>query len=345
MSSLQVVLAVMVPVWTLSVLANLAVARPRLRPVAIGAALVFYGLLALGALTAVAVVMLGAAGASGAPGVLTLLQRLASAVPVAAACVAVGALAAALSLHPVVRRRAARLLPLDPDAIVDAMALSLALCGLGLGSANIALTSVAFDMLESGRVSVASDVATSLATNALVILPAALLGVGVFIRRRPLDALRRLGFTRTNWWAVAFAPLVAIAMFMAAILVSVVWTAVDPASAARITRLNEAVMGDFTALGIAGSFLIAGVAALTEETLFRGALQPKLGIVLPTLLFAVMHAQYLFSPATLLIFVLGFALALTRRFSGNIYTPMATHFLYNFIISALAVVMRSLPRP
>ena len=104
-------------------------------------------------------------------------------------------------------------------------------------------------------------------------------------------------------------------------------------------------MGDFTALGIAGSFPIAGVAALTEETLFRGALQPKLGIVLPTLLFAVMHAQYLFSPATLLIFVLGFALALTRRFSGNIYTPMATHFLYNFIISALAVVMRSLPRP
>ena len=70
-------------------------------------------------------------------------------------------------------------------------------------------------------------------------------------------------------------------------------------------------------------------AGLGEETLFRGAVQPTLGILPTSILFASMHVQY--GPSLLLgyIFVLSIGLGyLRRRF--NTTASFLAHAAYNF---------------
>jgi membrane protease YdiL (CAAX protease family) len=75
--------------------------------------------------------------------------------------------------------------------------------------------------------------------------------------------------------------------------------------------------------------LLIGVGAgLGEETLFRGAVQPVLGIPVTSLLFASMHVQY--GPSLLLgyIFVLSIGLGLLRRYVNTTASFLA-HAGYN----------------
>jgi uncharacterized protein len=75
--------------------------------------------------------------------------------------------------------------------------------------------------------------------------------------------------------------------------------------------------------------LLIGVGAgLGEETLFRGALQPRLGITLTSVLWASVHVQY--GPSILLvyIFVLSIGLGILRR-RVNTTATFLTHAGYN----------------
>jgi membrane protease YdiL (CAAX protease family) len=84
--------------------------------------------------------------------------------------------------------------------------------------------------------------------------------------------------------------------------------------------------------------LIGLSAGIGEELLFRGALQPRYGIVLSSLLFALLHSQYGFSFITLSTFLLGCTLGLLAKKYGVIHA-IAAHTIYNMlavIISAAA---------
>jgi membrane protease YdiL (CAAX protease family) len=77
--------------------------------------------------------------------------------------------------------------------------------------------------------------------------------------------------------------------------------------------------------------LLIGVGAgLGEETLFRGAVQPILGIIPTSILFASMHVQY--GPSLLLgyIFVLSLGLGYLRR-RYNTTASFLAHAGYNFV--------------
>ena len=77
--------------------------------------------------------------------------------------------------------------------------------------------------------------------------------------------------------------------------------------------------------------LLIGVGAgLGEETLFRGAVQPVLGILPTSVLFASMHVQY--GPSLLLcyIFVLSLGLGFLRR-RFNTTASVLAHAGYNFV--------------
>ena len=60
--------------------------------------------------------------------------------------------------------------------------------------------------------------------------------------------------------------------------------------------------------------VLAAAAGLSEELLFRGALQPIFGIVPTSLIFAVSHVQYGLSPATLTVFLLSVILGIVFAF-------------------------------
>ncbi len=82
--------------------------------------------------------------------------------------------------------------------------------------------------------------------------------------------------------------------------------------------------------------LVAAVAGLSEELLFRGALQPLLGPIWSNVLFGLAHAV---TPSyAVLAGVVGGYLAWQFSASDNLLTPIVTHALYDFL--AFLVVAR-----
>lgn len=85
-------------------------------------------------------------------------------------------------------------------------------------------------------------------------------------------------------------------------------------------------------------FILALTSAVSEEILFRGALQPVFGIPLTTVLFVLFHNQYTLTPAMLIILIVGTGLALLRQYQSTTSAIIA-HFIYNFVPIALIIVL------
>ncbi|MDP9325938.1 MAG: CPBP family intramembrane metalloprotease [Candidatus Dormibacteraeota bacterium] len=81
---------------------------------------------------------------------------------------------------------------------------------------------------------------------------------------------------------------------------------------------------------------LALAAGIGEELLFRGALMPRLGNLPAALLFAVLHAQYAISLATLEILILGLVLGWLRRRAGTTGAIIA-HAGYDMILLVISV--------
>lgn len=103
------------------------------------------------------------------------------------------------------------------------------------------------------------------------------------------------------------------------------------------TRWGNALARDLAAaigpLGIPNALLLAFASGLAEEMFFRGALQPRVGLVAASVLFACMH----FVPRrTLLpwtIFALGAGLLFGALFTwtGNLLAPVTAHIVVNAV--------------
>jgi len=82
------------------------------------------------------------------------------------------------------------------------------------------------------------------------------------------------------------------------------------------------------------------LAGVVEESLFRGALLPRFGIVVTAILFAALHIQYAVSFATLEVFVLGLGLGWLRVRSGSTLTCMVTHAGYDIAVGFLSLIAK-----
>lgn len=73
------------------------------------------------------------------------------------------------------------------------------------------------------------------------------------------------------------------------------------------------------------------LSALGEETLFRGVLHPRLGLVPAALLFAALHFPYrrTLIPWCAFAFVLGLVLGLLTNAAGSLWPAIVLHFLVN----------------
>ncbi len=163
------------------------------------------------------------------------------------------------------------------------------------------------------------------------------LGIGLFLRRSPQQALARLGLrlpTRADMtWGVGIGVL----LFAFVMLVNYVWARlVSPQELQQQTAASEQIAQAFNTLPV--SLALSLIVAIGEEIFFRGALQQVFGIWLTSLLFAVIHTQYTLTPATLIIFVTALALGwLRNRYSTS--AAIVGHFVYNFIQLALAALV------
>ena len=73
---------------------------------------------------------------------------------------------------------------------------------------------------------------------------------------------------------------------------------------------------------------------------FRGALLPRFGIVISSVLFAALHTQYALSFATLEVFVLGLGLGWLRVRAGSIVPGMVTHAGYDIAVGFLSLIAK-----
>ncbi|MEA2628459.1 MAG: protease family protein [Chloroflexota bacterium] len=294
-------------------MANIAVGRP-------------WGGHAIGILAGITAGVTFLAGLSLAGGLAQLPG--AQLVGLGAGIMATGVAAATLASKPV-RDRVSRVMPIDPDNPVHAYALVLAVVFLGSQLAMIAF----IDNLAVDQTLPAVTIADVLDSE-VPFLILALAGVGLYIRRNFAGAALRLGVTRPTWWQVVLALAAAGAFFAFIQAVGQLSQIVTPQVAGQVEKTTVHMYGGILGdpLGVAALALLPGIC---EEILFRGALQPRLGLIATAALFTSIHTQYGLSFDTLSILVVAIGLGLIRKYT-NTTTSGICHVTYN-LLTALPI--------
>ena len=177
----------------------------------------------------------------------------------------------------------------------------------------------------------------SLGTGLIGYVALAFASVGFLVRRTWRETLARLDLVRLTpaHLGIVFVGLLA----LTGLNIGADWMqhAFLPELWESDQRINEALAKD---LGL-GMILLLGLSAgIGEEITLRGALQPKLGIFLTSLLFAALHVQYSWF-GMLVILALGALLGVIRKHASTT-AAIAVHVLYD-ILAVFAVTSARTP--
>jgi membrane protease YdiL (CAAX protease family) len=229
--------------------------------------------------------------------------------------IAIGVIAG-LTLIPSLRRLIAKVIPFDPNSWADTI-------GLFLLGTIVALSSVALfvEADEQEPATYALLIGTALTEIAL-----ALVIVGAPFYRTFKQALKRLGLVVPSLKNVGIALGLVLVAFMISALSSILVRLLQPD---LYDRINEN-LGTMTS-GVNswwGAAILGICAGAGEEILFRGAIQPKYGIIVTSIVFAVLHQQYGASFVTVGVFGVGILLGLERKYL-NTTACIITHATYN----------------
>ena len=211
-----------------------------------------------------------------------------------------------------------------------------------LALALLALT-VAQLILSGGLSGLAQNVeAEGVSPEALVfqgilMIAASFLGVGLAIRRSAAQSLERLGLRLPTPQDVVQGVGVGLLLYFALIVMASLWALLVPAE--QIQQQSAAADQIARAFGtLPLALLLSATSAISEEILFRGALQPIFGLGLTSIFFALVHMQYALTPATLIIFVVALGLGWLRQRQST-SSAIIAHFVYNFIQLAAVILV------
>jgi membrane protease YdiL (CAAX protease family) len=168
-------------------------------------------------------------------------------------------------------------------------------------------------------------------TSQLPFVAVAVLGVGLGVRRSPRETIDRLGYGPISLRQLGIVGVFIGAALALSLAADSLFARLQPDLYRQVGEISENLFNP-AGLSPAGAVLFAllvGVGAgLGEETLFRGAVQPKLGILATSVLFASMHVQY--GPSLLLGYVLLLAVGLgLLRERVNTTASFLAHAGYN----------------
>ena len=226
-------------------------------------------------------------------------------------------------LHPI-RALLARVTPLDPDSPIDMSGLSIVLGILGLFIGN-ALTPMA-EQPPNAAVIPSLGIA-ELLVQAAAFVALAYIAVGYPYWRTLVAATDRLGIVLPDPRTIGIAILATVACFVVAGVAGLIAQQLEPG----LGEALDEVVNEMTAQvqNPLGAVILGASAGIGEETLFRGALQPRYGLVIPSLLFAMLHGpQYGFNVTLIGLFGVSIILGLERKYL-NTSSAMITHALFN----------------
>lgn len=241
-----------------------------------------------------------------------------------------------LLLLPSVRRLLARLLPIDPHSTVHAVALSFTMLVVVnmLSTVGMGLEQVAEMVTEAQEAGQEMVTTSGLWAQQLLFAALGIVGVGWPVRRSIGATLERLGLV------VPSVRQVLLGVGLAALLVAMVTLAqavqmlLGGLPNVDVENLSEQLLGGIVATPW-GVLTLGLAAAVGEETLMRGAAQPRFGLLLTSFLFALLHSQYGITFSTWAVFAVGLVLGYIRM-RHNTTTSMITHATYNILLGLMA---------
>ncbi len=232
------------------------------------------------------------------------------------------------------RQRPHQIRGFDPDRPIHVVALGLALLFFIQTLTDYILAGGQADVLANNLEE--SKLILSAILTAGLLLSVSFVGSGIGTDRPWAAVLHRLGLRRPTLAELTMGAGAAVALIAFQFCAGTVWLLVTPSDVfQQQTQLTQAIAGSVTSP--LAALIVAVSSSIGEEVAFRGALQPVLGLGPTTLLFALTHIQYQFSPATLIILVVGLVFGLLRKYYGT-SSAITAHFLYNFVLLLLAVI-------
>src|SRR3954447_18078499 len=237
---------------------------------------------------------------------------------------------AGVTILPLIKRvrlLLGRLTPVDPNSTVDISGVILALWILLIGGATL-LTVDMESVASQVNITVRYSIITVIAYPAL-----ALCLVGIWVTRSPREAIKRLGLERVDARQIGISLGMVIPVLILGIGLDALGRQLQPVRYAQLESVLKAMSSNVTNPAIA--LILALCSGIGEEILFRGAIQPRLGIGLTALLFASLHTQYGATFAIVGVFLIGIILGYQRKYM-NTTSSIITHSTYNFVAFLLA---------
>ena len=194
------------------------------------------------------------------------------------------------------------------------------------------------ESVSSGLSSIGRLSPFAVLVSQLPLVIVALCGVGFGIRRNFRETLDRLGYGPITLPQLGIVALFVVGALLLSFATDWLFATLQPDLFERVGEVSEGLLsprGLSPAAAVLFALLIGLGAGIGEETLFRGAVQPSLGIVLTSVLWAAVHVQY--GPSVILIYIFVFSLALGfLRNRINTTATFITHSTYNFLTVLLA---------
>ena len=236
-------------------------------------------------------------------------------------------LAFSLPLFKPFRRLIAQVTPMDPSSPID-------LCGLAMILA--VMTFLIIQARLTGPVELGEGESGALAGNAawlvltmVTFVAVAYASVGYRIYRNGDDATRRLGLTVPDLKTIGISLACVIPCFIVSTIGSLLTVAFQPDLVDNVEETMDQITNGLQ--NPAGALLIGLTAGIGEELLFRGAVQPRFGIVIAALIWTTLHFQYEFSFILVGLFGVGIVLGFQRKYFGTT-SAIITHATYNMIV-------------
>ncbi len=223
------------------------------------------------------------------------------------------------------RKVVALVTPMDPDSTIDMMGLGMVLALMSYFGWAITLDTDPDELTSAVTV-------TSQIINVAFFILVAYVAVGTNIYRSGPEATARLGLR----WPTLPDIVIGVAAVVPAFLLSMVGSLLTLYFQPDLfddlgSTMEEMASGtDVTLVAV----LIFASAGLGEEILFRGAIQPRFGIVLTSAFWALVHTQYQFSFVVLGLFLVGLMFGFMRKYQGTTSAIIA-HALYNAAVVLL----------
>lgn len=232
-----------------------------------------------------------------------------------------------LLLLPPVRRFLARLIPIRPASPVNAVGLALLALLLGQSIGLGGLGPLGYLSL-TGQLTLLQIVLSE-----VPLLLTGLLGVGLGTRRTAAQTWQRLGLGGLTLRELLLSLLGVIVLLAIQLLVNLIALQIAPQAVQELERASRQLYAQFASP--AAALVVSLASGTAEEILFRGAIQPRLGLIPTAVAFGIIHSQYGIAFALISVGLVGLVLGIYRQ-RINTTAAIVIHVLYNLTIFLLS---------